>query len=106
MANVKAPTSLPIRAYHEASVNFADTAAEATSADASVVLPSSFKPGSPILYGLKVGEAEMDDNALLHQAHFTVSAGIVTVVLKFYNGNAAAGANINPGAKVFWFLQL
>lgn len=101
------PLAIEIKAYHEADVNFASTAAEATSAAATVTLPKTFKLAyGPIMVRLKPGETAMDDNALLLEPSFTQSAGVVTASLKFHNGNVAAGAAIDPGVKTFCFIQL
>jgi len=92
--------------YHEASVNFADTAAEVTSAAITVTLPVEFRFDSPIVVRLKIGEVAMDDNALLLEPSFAITANRVVASLRFHNANAAGGANINPGAKIFTFTQL
>src|SRR5262249_37300572 len=95
--------------YFEATVDFASTAAEATSAAVTVQLPSKFRVDRPIICGLKVNQAAMNDNACWIVPSFSSSIinGVTTVTasLKFANNNVAAGAAIDPGAKTFWFIQ-
>lgn len=105
MASPRIPTAIGGGAYHEQSVNFASTAAEATSAAVTFTLPTKFKLNRPIFHCLKIGEAAMDDNAAMLPPSYSQSAGVITVSMKFVNNNAAAGAAIDPGAKVFCFWQ-
>jgi len=93
--------------YYEASVDLANTAAEATSAATTVLLPSYFRPHRPIFCGMKVGEAAMEDNAVLLAVSYSYSKTTdrITASLKFANNNVAAGAAINPAAKIFCFVQ-
>ena len=98
--------SNPPKGYLELSVDFASTAAEATSAAVTGVLPKEFTIDRPILVVLKPGQTAMDDNALRLEPSFTLSSGRVNYSLKFHNGNVAAGPAIDPGAKIFCFIQL
>src|SRR5688572_24478738 len=89
-------------AFHKASVNFASTAAEATSAGATVTLPVEFKLDR---FTIAIVPAGLADNAVLLVPSFAKSSGRVVATLKFHNANAAAGAAIDPGAVDVYFLQ-
>jgi hypothetical protein len=101
------PASATSGAYAEVQIDFASTAAEATSAAVTKVLPEVFKPNKPIYMSLKVGEAAMDDNAIIIGPSFSYSGSTkkVTLSVKFHNGNVAAGAAIAPGSKTFTVWQ-
>lgn len=107
MANERSKT-IGACPYHEADVDLESTAAEATSVAETVLLPNYFRPGRPILAGLKVGQTAMNANAVLLEWDFTYDkvTDRITASIRFANNNVAAGAAIDPGIKRFWFVQL
>lgn len=101
----RSKTSIVPNAYHEAAVDFASTNAEATSAGVQVLLPKNFVLGRPIECRLLPGQTAMNDNAILLEPAYDLSSGQVRCTLKFANNNVAAGAAIDPGSKIFYWIQ-
>lgn len=95
-----------IRAYYEVAIDFASTAAEATSTAVTGILPKPFTIDRPIWFAMKPGETAIPANGILNPPSFTLVSGRVNFSVTFSNNNAAAGAAIDPASAVYCFLQL